>query len=451
MKVLIISANFLPMSPSGPAYIAGAALEAGHEVEIFDAYLAGDLDTEIKSQLVKLDPDVVGISITVVTNDIRDSDSEFCTKYVDFRPAIKKIVQIIKQNSNARIVLGGPGFNYYSKEWLNYLELDYGIRGEAEFSFPLFLENIDQGKDISGVPGCVVKKNGKFFKVARDRIKNLDGTALPAYHLFNAEEYKKQNLPAALLTKRGCAFNCIFCPYRSLEGAPYRLKSPKRVADEIENVMTTTACIDISFCDNSFNCSKKHAEDICKEIVNRKLKINWSSGAIKPLGITKRFCRLMKESGCSYIGLSIETASKKILANMNRGYSVDDIRESLDNLSESGIPFGLSILIGGPGETPQTISETFSLVDNYKMITRIWVSIGIYLWTHHQKILDVAREQGQLNDDNELFNGAYYISPELSEDFMMSFIESLKSRSNCLFQVNKPYSKYVKKVNDCGR
>ena len=119
----------------------------------------------------------------------------------------------------------------------------------------------------------------------------------------------------------------------------------------------------------------------------------------------------------------------------------------MDNLSESDIPFGISILIGAPGETPETISETFSLVDNYTMIKRMWVSIVLYLWTRHQKIVDVAFQSGQLKDDRELFNGAYYISPELPEKFMMDFIESLKSRKDCLFQVNKRYSTYKKQVN----
>jgi hypothetical protein len=62
--------------------------------------------------------------------------------------------------------------------------------------------------------------------------------------------------------------------------------------------------------------------------------------------------------------------------------------------------------------------------------------------------LDVARQEGQLKDDRELFNGAYYMSPELPKDYMINFIESLKSRENCNFQVNKPYSTYRKEVND---
>lgn len=59
MKVLIISANFLPASPSGPAYIAGAALEAGYDVEVFEALIAKDVTRELVVRLATFTPEVV--------------------------------------------------------------------------------------------------------------------------------------------------------------------------------------------------------------------------------------------------------------------------------------------------------------------------------------------------------------------------------------------------------
>ncbi|MCP4110047.1 MAG: radical SAM protein [Desulfobacteraceae bacterium] len=453
MKVLIISGFFFPfsasrlqMSPSGAAYIAGAAQKAGHTVEVFDCFAASSLIEELKEKLHKFAPDVVGISITIVTTDIRDEKSDFGTKYIDMRPQVKNIADTVKQNSDAHIVLGGSGFNYFSKEWLDYLNLDYGIRGEGEYSFPLYLNRLKENGDILNVPGCVFRKAGEINKVPRDRIKDLDGTAYPAYDLFEPRYYNEQNISYALHTKRGCAFRCTFCPHSSLEGTRYRLKSPGRVADEVEHVIKTTGSVNINFCDNSFNCPKKHAEAVCREIIDRRLDIKWRSGAVKPLGITKDFCRLMKESGCAYAGISIETASEKMLLNLKRGYKVCNIRETLDNLADSDISFGLSLIIGGPGETPETISETLSVIDSYPMINSIWINIGIYLWTHHQKILETARQEGQLKNEQELFNGAYYISPELTKDYMIGLIDSLKARSNCAVQVSKPYKEYNKKL-----
>ena len=58
MKVLIISANTLPASPSGPAYVAGAALNAGHTVEVFECLFAEDLVGELEEQITRFDPDL---------------------------------------------------------------------------------------------------------------------------------------------------------------------------------------------------------------------------------------------------------------------------------------------------------------------------------------------------------------------------------------------------------
>jgi radical SAM superfamily enzyme YgiQ (UPF0313 family) len=447
MKVLIVSRDLRISVPAGATYIAGAAREAGHDVEVFDGYLAGDLSGELQRRLAEFEPDVVGVSITAVTSDIVDEESPYCTRYVDVRPDIETIVDVAKRHSDARIVLGGCGFNYYAKEWLGYLDLDYGIRGEGEYAFPLYLARLQDGGDLQSVPGSVTRRNGEFHEVPRDRIEDLDGTAFPAYDLLDSAAYRAEGIPFSIFTKRGCAFGCTFCPHSSLEGKRYRLKSPERVLGEIRAVASATGSSDVNFCDNSFNVPRRHAEEICRGIAERGLEVRWRSGAIKPLKVTKNFCELMKASGCEYVGLSIESASEKMLRQMGRGYGVDDVEQALDCLSESGIPFGLSILLGAPGETPETIRETFDVVDRYPMLQGFWVNIGIYLWTHHQKVLEEARRAGQLRDDRELFDGAYYISPELPQSYMTELIASLRSRGDCSVQVNKPFASYRKAVN----
>jgi pyruvate-formate lyase-activating enzyme len=427
-KVLIISSNTLPFSPSGPAYVAGAALNAGHTVEVFDCLFAKDLLSELDEHITRFNPDVIGISIRLVTGDIIDESAEFNTRRFDVRPQVKEMVERIKHISSAHIVLGGPGFNYYGRDWLEYLDLDY----------------LEEGGDIHSVPGCIYRKDGRIRKVPRDLIEDLDAAALPAYELFDLDQYFERNISAAIFTKRGCAFRCTFCPYRSLEGGHYRLKSPQRVVDEIEHIQKAKQPRKFSFCDNSFNVPKKHAEAICQELIDRKTGVRWGTGALKPLGVTDDFCLLLRDAGCDYVNLDVETASEKMLKRMGRGYKPKHIRQALSSLSKGDIPFGISLMIGAPGETPETIAETLALIDSFQMPLETWVTVGICLWTHHQKVLDDAREDGQLKDDKELFEGAYYMSPELPKGYMLELIQSLGARENYTVQVNKPYAEYKK-------
>jgi anaerobic magnesium-protoporphyrin IX monomethyl ester cyclase len=218
VNVLIISANTFKFSPSGPAYVAGAARSAGHEVEVFDCLFTKDPIHDLKEHIQRFNPEVIGISIRTVAGKIVDNKAEFNTSPFDSRVLVKDVVDGVKKISKARIVLGGPGFNYFGKEWLEYLDLDYGLRGESEFSFPLFLKRLEQGGDIFNIPGCVYRKGNSIEKVPRERIEELDRTALPAYDLFDLDKYVERNISAGLSTKRGCAFQCTFCPYSSLEG-----------------------------------------------------------------------------------------------------------------------------------------------------------------------------------------------------------------------------------------
>jgi radical SAM superfamily enzyme YgiQ (UPF0313 family) len=439
MKVLIISANTFRFSPSGSAYVAGAARDAGHTVEIFDCLFANDTIQELEKCITKFNPDVIGISIRTVAGILLNENAEFNMGHFDNRILVRDVIDCIKRVSSVPIVLGGPGFNYFGSDWLEYLDLDYGIRGEAEFSFPKYLSALESGGDIHDIPGCIYRKDGLFNKVPREKIENLDDTALPAYRLFNLDSYVEHDIAAGIFTKRGCAFRCTFCPYSSLEGTRYRLKSPERVVDEIEHIQKANKSLAIQFCDNCFNFPKKHAEAICKGIIRQDIDVKWSTITLKPIGITDDLLKLFKESGCTSLSLSTESASGKMLKSMNRGYSVNQVKESLSCLTRTDIPFMVNLLLGAPGETPETITETLSVMDNFP-IPRIYVTIGLSLWTHHQRVLDDIRKDGQLPENEKLFDEIHYISPELPKEYMIDLIKTLNEEENYTIQVYKPYA-----------
>jgi radical SAM superfamily enzyme YgiQ (UPF0313 family) len=440
MKVMIISSNTLAAAPTGPAYIAGAALRAGHEVSVFECMFAEDLPRELSAEIKRFEPDAIGISIRLVHAFIIDAQAPYNTRHLDLRQRVGEVVRVIRQITTAPVILGGPGFNYYARDWLEYLNLDFGIRGEADFSFPLLLDRLERGESLAGIPGCVYRQDGIICKESRDTTVNLDDTALPAYQLFDLPRYEKAGISPGILTKRGCAFKCSYCMYRSLEGAAYRLKSAARVVDEIELIQRIHPARMTMFCENNFNTPRRHAEAICREIIRRGVSVRWGTGDLRPLGVTDDFCRLMRESGCGFVNLSIESGSEKMLKRMQRGYSMEDVEESLHCLERSGIPYSASIMIGAPGENPDTIQETLKLLDRYPIPEGTWMTVGVCLWTPRQEILAEARQAGQLPDDKMLFEGANYLSPELSRSYMEALIKRLRGKNGLSLQVNQPYA-----------
>jgi len=80
MNVLIISADTFPFSPCGPSYVAGAACDVGHTVEVFDCLLAKKPIPELEEHVHRFKPDVIGISIRTVAGKIVDENAEFHTR-----------------------------------------------------------------------------------------------------------------------------------------------------------------------------------------------------------------------------------------------------------------------------------------------------------------------------------------------------------------------------------
>jgi radical SAM superfamily enzyme YgiQ (UPF0313 family) len=443
LRVLIVSANSLPASPSGPVYVAGAVRQDGHEVRIFERLFANDLAGELTAKLGEFDPDVIGISIRLVFGDELDPTAPFGTRHTDLRPRVLEIVNVIRQYSNCRIILGGPGFNYYARAWLEYLDLDYGICGEGEEAFPLFLKQLLEGGDIYSVPGCVFRRDGGFYSVPQRPVENLDGQALPAYDLLDWEPYAGRKITPAIFTKRGCAFSCTYCPYSKLEGKRYRLKSPQRVLSEARNILQNSGGRQVMFCDNNFNAPRQHAVSICRVLISEKADFQWGTGDLRPVGVTDDFCKLMEESGCFYANLAIESASEKMLQSMKRGYTARQVRESLDAMSRSRIPFGASLMLGAPGETPETIAETMAVLDDYKIPNGVWVTVGVYLWTDYQDIVAEARRTRFLKEDQELFSGCVYLSPGLPGSFLRELPDALRAKPGYAVQFNKPSEAWI--------
>jgi radical SAM superfamily enzyme YgiQ (UPF0313 family) len=434
MKILIASANSYPAAPTGPVYIAGALRQCGHEVRIYDSLLDPEL-RELQDELSTYQPDVVGVSIRLVHGDIQDRTVPFGTRYIDLRPRIKQLTDTIKEQSMAHIILGGPGFSYYAHDWLEYLDLHCGICGEAEEIFPQYLQAVVEGADPRALAGCAFRDQHGCLVNPPHRPMNLNHQGLPGYDLLAWERYAVHNITPAVFTKRGCAFDCSFCPYSKLEGKQYRLKSPQRVLNEIHHTLAYTASKRILICDNSFNAPRRHAEALCRAF--REDRLEWGSGDLKPLGLNDEFCGLMKDSGCYYLNLSIESGSDSMLANMRRGYQAKNVRQSIEALSRAGIPFGASLLLGGPGETPDTIAETLDLMSTYSFPLGVWVTIGVYMWTELQDITREARRSGYLGMDQSLFDGPVYLSPHISRTDLDKLVDYLHRLPGYTVQVNR--------------
>ena len=169
MKILLISANTeqinMPVLPLGMACVAAATQSAGHDINTVNLMMARDVRALLKESVVSYQPDVIGISVRNIDDQIM-GNSNFLLD------SVRAVVSECRRLSDAPIVLGGAGYSIFPKSALNYLKADMGIQGEGERSFVMLLERIERRANISEIPGLCLPEIGLLKKP--DPAKNLD-------------------------------------------------------------------------------------------------------------------------------------------------------------------------------------------------------------------------------------------------------------------------------------
>lgn len=409
MKVLLISPNVEslpdPVFPIGLAYIAGALKENQTPYHVLDLCFEEDYEAAISYAVKSVQPDIVGLSL-------RNVDNVSYPNYVSYLSFYRQIVQVVRKYSRATIVIGGSGFDLLPDEILEYIGADLGVVGEGEISFVKLVNNL--AEDFSG------DQESKIIDARHEVIGNLDDLPIPDRSGFDNDAYLKQGGMGNIQTKRGCPFKCIYCTYPVIQGEKVRQRSPKRVCDEIETLLEE-GVNNIFFVDNEFNYPLEHAISICQEIVARKLPIKWSCYC-HPGFVTQELVELMLNSGCTGMEFGSDAANETMLENMGKNFSVSDLKRASDICHQSGMSFCHSLLMGGPGETMETVQQTLDTILAMDS-TAVICMVGIRVFPD-TKLCHIAMAEGVISPDQDFLEPAFYISPAIEGEilpFMKNF------------------------------
>src|SRR5205085_7529436 len=119
------------------------------------------------------------------------------------------------------------------------------------------------------------------------------------YRWVDWPTYVSNGAPYPIQTKRGCALRCVYCAYNNIEGRSYRLRQPKLVIDEIEQVVRDYGVRSIDFVDSTFNIPAAHSIRLCDELAARKLPsdVQLSTMGINPAVMSNELLDSMKRDG----------------------------------------------------------------------------------------------------------------------------------------------------------
>ena len=400
MKVLLISANTepinMPVIPVGLGAVAAATLNAGHEVDLIDLMSVSDTWLVIKEAMEKFQPDVIGISV----RNIDDQNMEHPQFLLD---QVKAVIADCRSFSNAPIVLGGAGYSVFPESSLAYLGADMGIQGEGEAAFPALLALMEQGADLSGTAGLYL--SGLGLQGKRKFTKNLDLFPLPDADLWTTPASEDQELWMPMQTRRGCPMNCSYCSTSCIEGRIIRKRTPETV------VAATVRHAEkgfrrFFFTDNIFNIPSTYASKLCRTLAARELDILWRC-ILYPGKADEGLVKEMARAGCREVSLGFESGSERMLRLMNKRFTPEDIRRTSEMLADNGIHQMGFLLLGGPGETRESVEESLSFADSLQTdAMKITVGIRIY---PHTAMAKIALREGVITPNDDLLFPMFYV------------------------------------------
>jgi len=417
MDILMVSANRepnpYPVFPLGLCYLAGPLESRGHRLRVLDLLFAEEPLVALEKALEDFRPGAVVISI-------RNIDNVTFPGAKSYLSGVRAVVE--RCRGRAAVIVGGSGFSLMPVQLLAHLDADFGVVGEGEEILPRLIALIEEGLPVCSLPGVLARGRTDFLPASLVRqIGPADRT------LFPVERYHLEGGMANLQTKRGCPFNCIYCIYPILEGKGVRLRPIVEIIAEIRTLVDDHGANYLYFVDDIFNYPPEFAEELCLALVREGIKINWSA-FINPGFASVALFRAMAAAGCDAVEFGSESGSPRMLVNLGKSFGVEDIRGASKLCRDLGLDFAHYMLFGGPGESEETIDESFALMDELTpsaviAMTGIRIFPGTALYRQ-------ALEEGVITRDTSLLEPVFYLAPAIRDTLCDMVAQRALARRN---------------------
>jgi radical SAM superfamily enzyme YgiQ (UPF0313 family) len=394
MNVLLISPNTLiepyPVYPIGLDYVAGSIAEH-HQVKIVDMLQTSR--EELAILLEQFSPDVIGISCRNIDNTDCSDSAYFLEDHRDL------IGWLRSHNRQATIVLGGSGFTIMPEKVLSLLDADYGIIGEGE-RFGAFLDAIATHSDPLNVSGVISKQH------TATRPPPWEGQLLRRfdYNSHLHDYYLQHGGMLNLQTKRGCSFRCVYCPYPRIEGKVHRLADPLQVAIMARGLEEAGAKY-LFFTDSAFNSDVQHSLAVAAALQKEHLSIPWGA-FFAPIALPEHYFAAMAEAGCKHVEFGTEALSDTMLAAYRKPFQTKDVFLAHEKARAAGLHIAHYLLLGGPGESRQTLEESLNNVEKLpKAVFFFFTGVRIYPGT---ELYDIALSENKIYRTTDMLRPIFY-------------------------------------------
>jgi anaerobic magnesium-protoporphyrin IX monomethyl ester cyclase len=398
----------IPFMPHIAAHLAGALVHGGREIEVIDCFGLQPNERQIVNEFM-----LMGVTEEWVSRHLAKDVKVchiYCRTIAEFI-AVERLVEILNnKRPHMKICLfeNVQSVTSYSLRHVasNFLSngVDCIIMGEPEdrvIEVTYRLENDLSLQDIDGIAYCEADKI--IIKPDAELPQNLDALPLPAWEKFPLQGYWRAGFSHApsirgerflpILTSRGCPYRCTFCIAPEVN-SKWRARSASKVVDEMEHFYKALGVTDFHVSDLNPTVSDIRTQEICHEIIKRKLPITWKLAQGTKIETIKseETLELMARAGCKFISFSPESGSQRLLKIMNKPFDHEHGLRMAHKMNLLGIRTQAVFLGGVPGE--DSIDRDLSVRYAKNLIKAGVDEISLVIFTP----LPVAKLSNEIND-----------------------------------------------------
>jgi anaerobic magnesium-protoporphyrin IX monomethyl ester cyclase len=367
------------------------------ELEVLDCNVSELGWKDLRKHIEDYNPDIVASSSLATCNTYE----------------VARTLQTAKRvNKEIFTVTGGIHFSFMAEESLEvYPEIDAIVRGEGELTFTELVKTRMLDLPLYGVSGLTFREGEKIHaNPDRALIDNLESLPFPGYHLVEDIVHKYhfaamggKDAPYALVEGgRGCSHKCTFCTQWRHWCGEWRVKSPSRIADEIEYIYKKFGSRFIWLTDDNFGPGDR-AEELADELLMRDVgdDLMWFiQMRCDDVVRIKDALPKMRRSGLQWVMMGVESPVTKQLERYNKRIDSNDAFEAVRLLKKNDIFTHAMFIIGDRGDTYESIENLRRFVHKLDPDFVIYTVLTPFPGTD---VYDFAKENGWVEDEN-LFN-----------------------------------------------
>ncbi len=330
---------FDTMIPLGIASILAVLKKNGFTVRFVDFnHYRGDF----RSDLRKWSPKIIGIGGTTPT------------RFESWRTA-----RISKQVlPDVPTIYGGVHATFAAEDTLRHIpQIDYVIRGEGEYPFLELCNHFvrQHALDLSRVAGLCYRFDGGIHQSVPARIKNLNALPVPIREIEGAGYRFKMDFCGLeadyLVTSRGCPARCAFSSASAMFPGGVRFRSMDLIRKELDQILRRNPSVrGIKIFDSTFVADRARVREFCRMI--RPYRLAWECET-RADTIDYALLREMKEAGCYYIDIGLETSHPGLLRSLGKAITIRQVDDALAWCKSLGIRTKLFMIFGLLGQTPE--------------------------------------------------------------------------------------------------